>query len=76
MTRGGGASAELVTELIAARDERRLHRPPSEQARLSLAEAYEVQDALREALVARGERVAGWKSGFTTRAGQQAFGVT
>ena len=76
MTASGRVSPELVKEIIAARDERRLHTPPSEQARLSLAEAYAVQDALREALVARGERVAGWKSGFTTRAGQEAFGVS
>jgi 2-keto-4-pentenoate hydratase len=76
VTAGGGERADVVKELIAARDERRLHRPPSEQAPLSLAQAYEVQDALRQALVARGARVAGWKSGFTTRAGQEAFGVS
>ena len=70
------AGAQLVEEMIAARDERRLHRPPSEEAPLSLAAAYEVQDALREALVARGERVTGWKSGFTTAAGQEAFGLS
>lgn len=76
MTAGGRVSPGLVKELIAARDERRLHRPPSEEGPLSLAEAYGVQDALRAALVARGARVAGWKSGFTTRAGQEAFGVS
>ncbi|HEU5322715.1 MAG TPA: 4-oxalocrotonate decarboxylase, partial [Methylomirabilota bacterium] len=68
--------AELVREFIAARDERRTHRPPSETRRLSLAEAYDLQDRLREALVARGERVAGWKVGFTSKAAQAAFQAT
>jgi 2-keto-4-pentenoate hydratase len=34
-----------------------------------------VQDRVRHALVARGERVVGWKAGFTSRATQQAFGT-
>src|SRR5204863_24434 len=49
------------------------HRPPSEQGRrLELAEAYQLQDKLREALLARGERLAGWKAAFTNRAAQEA----
>ena len=66
---------DLVKECVAARDEPRPHRPPSETKRLSLTEAYAVQDRLREALVARGERVAGWKAGFTNKAGQEAWQV-
>jgi 2-keto-4-pentenoate hydratase len=66
---------DLVKECVAARDEPRPHRPPSETKRLSLTEAYAVQDRLREALVARGERVAGWKAGFTNKAGQDAWQV-
>ena len=65
-------SDDLVKECIAARDEPRPHRPPSETKRLSLTEAYAVQDRLRETLLGRGERVAGWKAGFTNRAGQEA----
>jgi 2-keto-4-pentenoate hydratase len=68
-------SEDLVKECLAARDEPRPHRPPSETKRLSLTEAYTVQDRLREALVARGERVAGWKAGFTNKAGQEAWQV-
>lgn len=68
-------SDDLVKECLAARDEPRPHRPPSETKRLSLTEAYAVQDRLREALVARGERVAGWKAGFTNKAGQEAWQV-
>jgi 2-keto-4-pentenoate hydratase len=68
--------SDFVKECLAARDEPRAHRPPSEQRRLSLGEAYGVQDRLREALVGRGERVAGWKAGFTNKAGQEAYQVS
>ena len=69
-------SDDLVKECIAARDEPRPHRPPSETKRLSLTEAYAAQDRLRAALVERGERVAGWKAGFTNKAGQEAWQVS
>ena len=69
-------SDDLVKAAIAARDEPRPHRPPSETKRLSLAEAYAAQDRLREALLARGERVAGWKAGFTNKAGQDTWQVS
>lgn len=67
---------DIVKECLAARDEPRTHTPPSETRRLSLADAYAVQDRLREALIGRGERVAGWKAGFTNRAGQEAHQVS
>jgi 2-keto-4-pentenoate hydratase len=70
------SDTDLVKECLAARDEPRPHTPPSERRRLSLTEAYEVQDRLREALVGRGERVAGWKAGFTSKAGQEAYQVS
>lgn len=38
-----------------------------------MSEAYAIQDRLREALVARGERVIGWKAGFTSGATQKMF---
>ena len=68
-------STDLVRGFIAARDARRAHRPPSESRPLTLDEAYRCQDRLREELLARGERLAGWKAGFTTPAAQQANGV-
>jgi 2-keto-4-pentenoate hydratase len=65
--------APLIDEFLRARAEPRPHRPPSEQGRrLELAEAYRLQDRLLEALLARGERLAGWKAAFTTRAAQEA----
>ncbi len=68
-------SEALVKELLAAREHRRPVAPPSETTPLSVAQAYAVQDRLREALVARGERVVGWKAGFTNKALQAAFAV-
>ena len=68
-------SEALVTELLAAREHHRPVAPPSETTPLSVAEAYAVQDRLRAALVARGERVVGWKAGFTNKAAQAAFGT-
>ncbi|HET7340537.1 MAG TPA: fumarylacetoacetate hydrolase family protein [Methylomirabilota bacterium] len=67
----------LIEQFVAARGEARPHRPPSEQGRrLELAEAYRLQDRLREALIARGERLAGWKAAFTGRAAQEANQLT
>ena len=70
------SDTELVKSALAARDEARPHTPPSETRRLGLAEAYGAQDRLREALTVRGERVAGWKAGFTNKAGQEAYQVS
>src|SRR5256885_8388461 len=63
----------VIEELLAAREHHRAIAPPSEQRRLALAEAYAVQDRLRDALVARGERVIGWKAGFTNKTLQTAY---
>jgi 2-keto-4-pentenoate hydratase len=68
-------AADLVKQSLAARDEPCAYAPPSQTRRLGLSEAYQAQDRLREALLARGERVAGWKAGFTTRALQETFQV-
>lgn len=42
---------------------------------LTLEEAYAVQRALEQAFVLRGERVIGWKVGFTSPALQESYGV-
>ena len=63
----------VVAHVLAARANHAASPPPSEGRSLSLADAYDVQDRVRQALVARGERVIGWKAGFTSRATQQAF---
>ena len=72
------SDAELIAEFIGARTEHRAHTPPSERQGqpLSLAEAYRLQDVLRDALVRRGETVTGWKAGFTNRGAQDAYQVS
>ena len=68
------ASARVdVAALLAARREHVACAPPSASRPLGMAEAYAVQDRVRDALVASGERVVGWKAGFTSRAAQAAF---
>jgi 2-keto-4-pentenoate hydratase len=63
----------LLEQFLQARAAPSTYRSPSAQGRrLPLSDAYRLQDALREALLARGERLAGWKAAFTTRAAQQA----
>jgi 2-keto-4-pentenoate hydratase len=64
----------VVARLLANREQPQRIAPPSETRTLSTSEAYEVQDRLREALCARGERAVGWKVGLTTGAAQEAFG--
>jgi 2-keto-4-pentenoate hydratase len=66
----------LVERLLANRAAPKQIAPPSATAPLSFVEAYATQDRLREALVRRGERVIGWKAGFTSRALQQAHQTT
>jgi 2-keto-4-pentenoate hydratase len=55
---------------------RRTHRKaPLPSPSIALDVAYRVQDQLREALVARGERVIGWKAGLTGRIAQEFTGI-
>jgi len=64
-----------VEAILHARARHQRYPPPSEQRPLSMAEAYAVQDRVREALEAQGERVIGWKAGFTSKVTQEAFQV-
>lgn len=65
----------MIDVLLETRATHRPADPLSQSRPLSLADAYRVQDELREALVRRGERLVGWKAGFTGKGSQQAFGV-
>ena len=69
-------SDPLVERILANRDGHTQIPAPSETRPLSVAEAYALQDKLREALVLRGERVIGWKAGFTNKATQTMFGAS
>ncbi len=66
-----------VDHLLQGRVGRQAVAPLTERVPdLSLEEAYSIQHALEQALLLRGERVVGWKVGFTGRAAQQNYGVT
>ena len=65
----------LLATLLEIRERPRPIAPPSETRPLSVAEAYAVQDRLREGLVARGQQVIGWKVGLTSAALQRAYDV-
>jgi 2-keto-4-pentenoate hydratase len=70
-------TTSLVERLLAGRLERTTVSPLSESTPdLTLEQAYALQRQLEEALIARGERVVGYKVGFTTRALQERYGVT
>ena len=69
-------SDALVQSLVEIRRRPRPIAPPSETKALSLEEAYAVQDRVREALVAGGDQVAGWKAAFTNAGLQQTYGTT
>ena len=70
-------TTSLVERLLAGRLERTTVSPLSESTPdLTLEQAYALQRQLEEALIARGDRVVGYKVGFTTRALQERYGVT
>lgn len=58
---------------VRARTRGERYAPPSEERALSMAEAYAVQDRMRETLVARGEQIIGWKVGLTGKKAQEMF---
>jgi 2-keto-4-pentenoate hydratase len=70
-------TASPVEHLRAGRLGRRPASPLSESTPdLTLERAYALQRELEQALIGRGERVIGWKVGFTTAALQERHGVT
>jgi 2-keto-4-pentenoate hydratase len=63
----------MLDRLLEAR---RTHQKiPLPSPSIALAAGYRVQDQLREALVAGGERVVGWKTGLTGRTTQEFMGI-
>jgi hypothetical protein len=70
------AVAEAVARLAGNRSSREAAAPLSESAPdLTLDQCYAIQRALEKALVERGDRVVGWKAGFTNAALQESYGV-
>jgi len=70
------AAAGLAKELDDARRSGRiLERPFSDRAPLGLPEAYAVQRALTARRTGRGERIVGWKLGYTSLAMREQMGI-
>jgi 2-keto-4-pentenoate hydratase len=69
------ADDALIERILTARGSGSPSVAPSDGHPLAPGEAYDIQDRVRQALVARGERVIGWKAGFTNRATQEMFGT-
>jgi 2-keto-4-pentenoate hydratase len=68
---------DAAQRLVRNRASREAAPPLSETAAdLTLEQAYAVQRALETALVERGDRVVGWKAGFTNAALQETYGVS
>jgi 2-keto-4-pentenoate hydratase len=63
----------MLDRLLEMRHTHRKAPPPTPSIALDVA--YRIQDELREALVARGEQVIGWKAGLTGRIAQESLGV-
>ena len=69
--------SDAAQRLVRSRASREPAPPLSESvADLTLEQGYAVQRALERALVDRGDRVVGWKAGFTNAALQEAYGVS
>lgn len=75
MTAGGIDVADVASRLRQARLERRTLAPLTDEAPLSLADAYAVQHALTALRLAAGETIVGWKLGYTSRAMREQMGV-
>lgn len=70
------AVAAAVDRLLAGRKGVQPVAPLTEtDPGLSIQQAYAIQGALEQALIAQGERVIGWKAGFTSPALQESYGV-
>lgn len=65
----------LAEQLDRARVEACAIDPPPELAGLSLAQAYDVQDALALVRAAAGARQSGWKLGITSPVKQRVMGI-
>ena len=69
--------SDAVQRLVKNRASREVAPPLSETAPdLTLEEGYAIQRALEKTLVERGDRVVGWKAGFTNTTLQEAYGVS
>jgi 2-keto-4-pentenoate hydratase len=70
------AVGDAVQRLVENRSAKGTAPPLSESVPdMTLDQGYAIQRALEKALVERGDRVVGWKAGFTNAALQELYGV-
>lgn len=62
--------------LLEAKNDRRTLAPITNQLDLSMQDAYAIQQALTTLRLLGGQRVVGWKLGYTSEAMRQQMGVT
>jgi 2-keto-4-pentenoate hydratase len=76
VSRADQGPAGIARRLLAARDGgRTLDVPLTDAGGLNLADAYRIQAELTALRLARGERVVGWKLGYTSVAMRQQMGI-
>ncbi|HEY0518231.1 MAG TPA: fumarylacetoacetate hydrolase family protein [Ilumatobacteraceae bacterium] len=75
MTLNAVEAAEWASKLDAARRSREGRDPVSATVPLDLADAYAIQRAGTELRLQRGERVVGWKLGYTSLAMRAQMGI-
>lgn len=64
-----------AARILAARASRATLAPITDRVGLTLGEAYAIQSILTQARIGRGERVIGWKLGYTSLAMRRQMGV-
>jgi 2-keto-4-pentenoate hydratase len=73
--RGPDADDELARAIVAAHDARHCLTSPHLGVVLSDSRAYRVQRRVTQERIDRGERVAGWKLGYTSTAMREQMGI-
>jgi 2-keto-4-pentenoate hydratase len=67
--------AAIAGRLLDARRRRQTIHPITDSIPLSIADAYEIQEVVTATRLERGERVVGWKLGYTSLAMRQQMGI-
>src|SRR3954447_17590099 len=61
--------------IISARARRETLTPITDTQQMSMADAYAIQHCMTAARLSRGERIVGWKLGYTSKAMRSQMGI-
>ncbi len=64
-----------AAKLVEARDDRRTIAPITDSVPLTMLEAYAIQRVVTQTALDRGQRIVGWKLGYTSQAMREQMGV-